>query len=207
VLRRDKSLVTQALRNFNACLARDKLHVKARRATESIREDQRGAKSRLESYAGPAIIVMALVVFVLAQFGLLVGRPIHAQDIMLTPASLARVKAAGFSDDLLGKLRQIESIAFETSDKLGAKAKELMGGENFSKLGTSVIENAERKKGELRFETIDLGSYALLTFGSLLLMMAGAFLPQLTSLKLAGLQLEKASAERIETKTALAIER
>ena len=206
-LRRDKQLVTDALQNFHDCLARDNIHVKAKRAIDGIKEDRRAARTQLERYAGPAIIVMALIVFVLAQFGLLVGRPVHTQDIVLTPASLARAKAAGLSDDLLGKLKQVENIAFETGEKLAAKAKELMGSENFSKLGTSVIEHAERRRGEWRFETIDVGSYALLTFGSLLLMMAGAFLPQLTSLKLAGLQLEKASAERIETKTTLAIEK
>ena len=83
----------------------------------------------------------------------------------------------------------------------------MIGSKNFSKFGTSLIEPAERKKGEAGFEPIDLGSYAFLTLGSLLVMMAGAFLPQLTSLKVPGLQLEKASAERIETKTTLAIEK
>jgi len=204
ILRRDNNLIAKAAKNFTACLSRDKLHVRARRAIESIKEDRRAAKTQLERHAGPAIMVLASIVFILAQFGVFFGRPVHPQELMLTPASL---KAAGLSDDLLDKLKPVENTKFESSEKLAAKAKEVMGTENFSKLGASVVEHAERGTGALRLETIDLGSYALLALGSLLFIMAGAVLPQLTSLKLAGLQLEKASAERIETKSTLPIEK
>jgi tetratricopeptide (TPR) repeat protein len=206
VLRRDRSLVAKALKNFSACLAQDKFHVRATRAMEGIKEDQRTAKTDMERYAGPAIMVMAFLVFALAQFGLLVGRPVHPQALMLTPTSLEAVKADGLSGDLIEKLGQVANAEFETDEKFAAKAKELIGAENFTKYGASLIEHMDRKVGAMRLQTIDLGSYALLSLGSLLVIMAGAVLPQLTSLKLAGLQLEKASSERIETRSTLAIE-
>jgi hypothetical protein len=126
---------------------------------------------------------------------------------MLTQVSLESAKAAGMNDDQLSKLKPFESFSFETGDKLAAQIKEAIGNDNFAKFSKPLLEHAERKSGELTFEKVELTSYALLTFGSLLLMIAGAFLPQLTSLKLAGLQLEKVSAERIETKTTFAIDR
>ena len=95
VLRRDKGLIARALKNFNACLVRDKFHVKAKRAIESIKEDRRAARTRLERYAGPTIIVMAFIVFVLAQFALLIGRPVHTQDIMLDSGIACRRESSG----------------------------------------------------------------------------------------------------------------
>jgi tetratricopeptide (TPR) repeat protein len=207
VLRRDRQLIFDATKNFRACLTRDKSHVKAKWAIEGIEEGRRAAKNVFERHAGSAVIVMALAVFVLAQLGIFFGRPVQGRSVMLTQVSLESAKAAGMNDDQLSKLKPFESFSFETGDKLAAQIKEAIGNDNFAKFSKPLLEHAERKSGELTFEKVELTSYALLTFGSLLLMIAGAFLPQLTSLKLAGLQLEKVSAERIETKTTFAIDR
>jgi tetratricopeptide (TPR) repeat protein len=207
VLRRDRRLVSDALKNFRACLTRDKAHVKAKWAIESIEEDRRAAKNVFERQAGSVVIVMAMTVFALAQFGIFFGRPVQSQGVMLTRLSLESAKAAGMNDDQLSKLKPFESLSFEAGDKLAAQIKESIGNDNFAKFSKPLLEHAERKSGEWMFEKVDLTSYVLLTFGSLLLIIAGAFLPQLTSLKLAGVQLEKVSAERIETKTTFAIEK
>ena len=206
-LRRDRQLVSDAANNFRTCLTRDKNHVKAKWAIEGIQEDRRAAKNVFERHAGSAVIMMALAVFFLAQLGIFFGRPVQGRSVMLTPVSLESAKAAGMSDDQLSKLKPFESFPFEAGDKLTAQIKESIGNDNFAKFSKPLLEHAERKSGEWMFEKVDLTSYALLTFGSLLLIIAGAFLPQLTSLKLAGLQLEKVSAERIETKTTFAIDR
>lgn len=47
----------------------------------------------------------------------------------------------------------------------------------------------------------NLGYYALLTFGSLIFMVAGLCLPQLTQLKVAGIKLEKSSVDQITSET------
>src|SRR5437016_7687392 len=49
------------------------------------------------------------------------------------------------------------------------------------------------------------GYYAVLTFGALIFMVAGLYLPQILKLKVAGIQLEKSSAEQITTPSALGI--
>jgi hypothetical protein len=45
---------------------------------------------------------------------------------------------------------------------------------------------------------VEVSWYALLTFGALLFLIAGTYLPQLTRFKVAGLELDKAAVERAE---------
>jgi tetratricopeptide (TPR) repeat protein len=49
------------------------------------------------------------------------------------------------------------------------------------------------------------GYYALLTFGALIFMVAGLYLPQTLKLKVAGIQLEKSAVEQISTSSTLGI--
>jgi tetratricopeptide (TPR) repeat protein len=53
----------------------------------------------------------------------------------------------------------------------------------------------------------DVGSYALLSFGSLLFMVAGFYLPQILKLKVGGIELEKKPVEQITTSASLGIKR
>jgi hypothetical protein len=105
------------------------------------------------------------------------------------------------------KLRLIENVPFQNTEQLLARVKQLVGEDTFIKISNSVPRLAARTPGELQFEPFDLGYYALFTFGSLLFIIAGAYLPQLTSLKFAGLQLDKSTAERVEILRTIGIPR
>jgi hypothetical protein len=50
-----------------------------------------------------------------------------------------------------------------------------------------------------------IGYYALFTFGSLIFMVAGLYLPQILKLKVAGIELEKSSVDQITTSGTLGI--
>jgi hypothetical protein len=50
-----------------------------------------------------------------------------------------------------------------------------------------------------------MGTYALLTFGSLIFMVAGLYLPQILKLKVAGIELEKSSVNQITISGTLGI--
>jgi hypothetical protein len=50
-----------------------------------------------------------------------------------------------------------------------------------------------------------VGEFALLVFGGFLFLIAGFYLPQLTRLKLPGLQLDKSASERVEPIRSLGI--
>jgi hypothetical protein len=49
------------------------------------------------------------------------------------------------------------------------------------------------------------GYYALLSFGALIFMVAGLYLPQILKLRVAGIQLEKSAVKQITTSSTLGI--
>lgn len=53
--------------------------------------------------------------------------------------------------------------------------------------------------------SIDVGYYVLLTFGSLIFIIAGLYLPQILKLKVAGLELEISPVDQIRTPETLGI--
>ena len=57
----------------------------------------------------------------------------------------------------------------------------------------------------LKFKPIEIGSYVLLTFGSLIFMIAGLYLPQVLKLKVGSIELEKSPVEQIATISTLGI--
>ena len=54
---------------------------------------------------------------------------------------------------------------------------------------------------------LDAKVYVILTFGALLFMIAGLYLPNVLKLKVPGIELEKASVERVSAPSALGISR
>lgn len=57
----------------------------------------------------------------------------------------------------------------------------------------------------LYLNPIEVGYYALLTFGSIIFMVAGLYLPQILKLKVGGIELEKSAVEQITTSGPLGI--
>ena len=53
--------------------------------------------------------------------------------------------------------------------------------------------------------SLDPGYYAILTFGALIFMVAGIYLPQILKLKIAGIELEKSAVDQIKTQGSLGI--
>jgi hypothetical protein len=107
--------------------------------------------------------------------------------------------------DKLKNIEVIKDLALPRPE-IEARLKALLGDEMYGKNGAQLIRYAQLQR-EKRYELIEVGSYASLSFGALLLLIAAAYLPQLTSLKVPGLQLEKGSAERAESKATLSISR
>lgn len=53
----------------------------------------------------------------------------------------------------------------------------------------------------IELPTVDTATYSLLTFGSLILLIAGIYLPQIIKLKIAGIELEKSNLENVPIDT------
>jgi hypothetical protein len=204
-LRRDNRLVRDARKDFQKCLEADSNHTKAARAAERIQEEVSRQRSILDRLVSPGVVVLAVVLFLLAQFGLVVGFPTESHRLALTEQSLAALRAAGVKEETLAALKPLEEVPFRGEETLLARVKAVLDDKKFEPLKGALVLHAAQTDPVREWVRIDLGTYALLTFGSLVFMIAGAYLPELTSLKLAAVQLEKSTADRVETVRSLGI--
>ena len=72
----------------------------------------------------------------------------------------------------------------------------MLGKDTPRDLDQILEQTLARFPSALDWESLGVGWFATLVFGALLIFVASAFLPQLTLLKLGGLQLEKSAVER-----------
>ena len=213
LLPRDNKLLSAAVGNFRASddahfKACGERHIKAQRGIDTLVSERRGQiQSWVERYGGSVVVCAAIALLLLAQAGVIWGRPVHRELMTLSPRTFTTAAGMGVPEEVIKKARLLESVPFRNGEVVAARLKDLAGADAFGKHGGQIMAAAERSEAEVAWESVDLASYLTLTFGSLLLLIAGAYLPQLTSLKLAGVQLEKASAERVETRTSITISR
>ncbi len=152
-------------------------------------------------------MVLSFLIFAATQFGVIVGRPVLNEHVAMKEQSFAALKSLDMSQDVLMKVGNIRDIPFRNVESLLSHVEETVGRKDFPSVKDLIERHVARLDTVMNFEKIDLGSYAALTFGSLLFMIAGAYLPQLTSFKVAGLQLDKSSSQLIETVRSLGISR
>lgn len=69
----------------------------------------------------------------------------------------------------------------------------------------TLVEGKTDKEDLVGAGAVGVGSYALLSFGSLMFMVAGLYLPQILKLKVAGIELEKSTIDQIATTGSLGI--
>jgi hypothetical protein len=125
----------------------------------------------------------------------------------LTEKSISTLTASGAEAAKVETLKAMENLPFRNREEMLAQAKTLLGETDFAKMKDDLVRNAAHIDGGSQLERIEMGYYALLTFGALIFIIASAFLPQLTRLKLAGLELEKSTTERVETVRSIGIDK
>lgn len=214
LIARDRTLINSAIRNFRACSeshvkAIGEGHLKAQRALDSILEDRPSfLRSWAERSGGTLVMALAGLLFVVAQVGLFEGRPMRHELLIFNPlSSETQLVLKDMPGEVATKIRSIETRTFRSSEDANQWLKGFVGNEPYTKFGSQIVATAKPGPLTVEWQNLDLAYYLALTFGSVLLMIAGAYLPQLTSLKLGGVQLEKASAERVETRKTIAISR
>jgi tetratricopeptide (TPR) repeat protein len=191
-IRRDTKLLTEAQKDFDQCIALNPAHPKGRRAKEKI--DKRLAfflRDRFTETIGPrAIYRMSLAVFAAVQIAFFVApllnqpsfrvsyRSVRAIEKDLTAEQLETVKA--LIDQNFSNRETLTQIIQALPDK----AKE------------TVLQNVDTIKPVENAPDLPVGYYSLLTFGSLMFMVIGLYLPQILKLKVAGIELEKSSIDQ-----------
>ena len=195
-LRKDTKLLEQARRDFERCTERNPSHQKARRAKEKI--DKRleyFSRDWLSQTAGPiGILVMSVVVFVFVQAAFFFLPLFNQPSVIVSDRTMQAVKKQ-VQDAPVDSLNQIKNQPFENHKALSNSLQSLLPADG-GKLAEAVMQHAEQVKRFENVPDVPAGYYALLTFGSLLFMVVGLYLPQILKLRVAGIELEKSSIDQ-----------
>ena len=195
----DQRLLSEAREDFRACVKADGEHHNARRALEKMQK-RRGPFSRqvLTELVGPWMTAgLSLCIFVIAQLAffstyLKPGQePSPATGSVVSAVNKEAVTATARVAGLEALSIAPAEAAPDTRSREASKDK--------GQAGASTEAKAPRKG------MIGEGMYALLSFGSLLFLIAGFYLPQILKLKVAGIELEKSVVDQIAAPTALGI--
>lgn len=211
--RRDEKQLREAERDFRECVQNDPEHHKAKRALEKIQKrlERFSAQSLTERIAPLVVAFLSLYIFVATQIGFFYGhtrsaKPPSINEVVPRAASVevAPVKA----DVAKGKeaTRAPGPDAVHSAAKKGAsKSAEVPVKTEGGDASKDKAVKSTFKPEAAPPEAMGAGYYALLSFGSLIFMVAGFYLPQILKLKVAGIELEKSSVDQITTTGSLGI--
>jgi len=195
-VRRDTKLLGMAQDDFKRCIRFNPLHQKAKRAKEKI--DKRleyFSRDRLTETIGPRTIYgMAITVFVVVQFAFFLAPFLNHPSLIMTDRSLHAV-ASHVSPEVLKALEPLKNQKFDNPEAL-SNAVEPLVKTDVPLVTEAVLKSVEVVKPVEGFPELAGGYYALLTFGSLLFMVVGLYLPQILKLRVAGIELEKSSIDQ-----------
>jgi|GEM_PF-6522546 len=204
-IRRDTKLLEQAQKDFNTCVDLNPSHQKAKRAKEKI--DKRlgyFSRDRLTETTGPrAIFWMSITIFAFVQLAFYVAPVFNRPKLVVSDKSLQAV-AKQVSPETLASLEALKNQKFDSQEALSNALNQLVK-TDVETVTTAVLQNASMVKPVEDFPEMPAGYYALLTFGSLLFMVVGLYLPQILKLRVAGIELEKSSVDQAATGGTLGI--
>jgi tetratricopeptide (TPR) repeat protein len=198
--RRDTKLLQNALKDFGKCLEHNPSHQKAIRAAEKI-EKRLGifSRDRLTETDGPrAIFAMSIIIFAAVQAAFYIVPFLNRPSLKVTDKSLQAV-AKQVPAEVLPGLETLKNKKFDSQESLSNAIQPLVKSDQVEAVKAAVLQNADTVKPIEDFPEMAAGYYALLTFGSLLFMVVGLYLPQILKLKVAGIELEKSSVDQAAT--------
>jgi len=187
----------------------DKNYQKARRSASKIHEKLRPfSQNNLEQRAGALVVAFAIFVFLVGQFMFLVGQPTRIPAAYtFGNGGIEALKGAGVPEDLLVNLGLLLPQRFASQQELMEAVHNIAGDAMTLDIQRSIVANIETVPASIGFQPVEVGYYALFTFGPLIFVVAGAYLQQISRLKFAGIEIEKSSVDQISTSTSLGIRR
>ena len=182
-LTKDTGLLHLALKNFRECRKHDPENYKAQKAIETIEKKiNRFAPQLWIEQTGPLILfVLSAIVFGISQYGFWNERLRPSADI------------------------NQDSVAVDQSSTAASDANLAEPSQNEAQGPVEQIREVVLEATEKATVTIDSAQYTVLTFGSMTFMVISLYLPQLLTLKIAGIELEKSTVDQIKTTGPLGI--
>lgn len=191
-IRRDTAALKQAEKDFDQCIALNPSHHKAKRAKEKI--EKRWAhfkRDRLTETVGPrSIYRMSIAVFVAVQIAFFLAPFLNQPSFRVSDRSVKAVEK-DLTTEQLESLKGLLNKSFSNRELLSKTLQPFP-----EKVADTVLQNVDTIKPIENAPELPVGYYALLTFGSLLFMVVGLYLPQILKLKVAGIELEKSSLDQ-----------
>jgi len=205
----EEKILREAQRDFELVPVSDKNYQKARRSASKIHEKLRPfSQNNLEQRAGALVVSFAIFVFLVGQFMFLVGQPTRIPvAYTFGNGGIEALKGAGVPEDLLVNLGLLLPQRFASQQELMEAVHNIAGDAMTLDIQRLIVANIETVPASIGFQPVDVGYYALFTFGPLIFVVAGAYLQQISRLKFAGIEIEKSSVDQISTSTSLGIRR
>jgi tetratricopeptide (TPR) repeat protein len=206
--RRDNKLLTDALRNFKRVKQGTLNYYKAGRAIKKINERFIDFKEAGSRRGALLVVIVASILFISSQLAFYIGRPVlvntnYSIDAGKLNSILTNEKLSLAAEDklLLTSFKSFtpDKIIELLNDKLKIDAEDKI---NFDNL---IQTNNELDLKE--FSPIDATLYGILTFGSLIFIIAGLYLKELSKLRLGAIELEKTTGQQVTLPSSLGISR
>ncbi|OOP56639.1 MAG: hypothetical protein AYP45_08000 [Candidatus Brocadia carolinensis] len=208
---RDENLLKEALHDFKACQKNDPFHQKAKRAIEKIEKkyDVFSSRGIVERISPCVVIVISFMIFVMSQVSFYFGKPTLSRNCVVVTEepvvqSQPRIK---FSKDVQRVLNAMVGQVFTAPDEFFNTLKPMIGEQKLNKLKPLLIRYVQLSRKLRWVQFIDVGYYVLLTFGALIFMIAGFYLPNLSKMKFGTIELEKGPSSQITPSGGIELEK
>jgi tetratricopeptide (TPR) repeat protein len=205
LVKKDESLLQEGRRTFDRIPVGDVNYHKARRAIGKIDERLTPPGLLAEQWGARMVLAAAVVMFLIGLGALVIGRPVWAGGFLITEPALAELKRRGASDDLVKKLRPLEGRYLSDQGHLTEELRKAGGEEAAAKFGVQLATASAVGTAIQGWRPVETGYAVLLMFGSIIFMVAGLYLQQISKLKFGGLELEKSSGDQTRVATSLGI--
>jgi superkiller protein 3 len=199
-----RSHLRSALRNFKEINEGQPDYYKAQTAIKKI-DKQFSLDAQAGRKSAPLLIfIISLFICLTMQFFFWWGRPTRKDVFVVNKSSLQNFVSA-VKTSPQANLVQLVTGEFTSAGEAEVKLKEAFPSQDslLAKVGNSLID----KKSVIDFEPVDSAPYALITFGSLIFMVVGLFLRDISKLKVGSIELEKTTSDTISTSPNLGIGR
>ncbi len=208
--RKSDLLLLQAQNDFRKVIKyeADKNFHKAKRALSKVLERLNPVSTRnIEQRTGPILIsFLAFVLFVVSLFAFFKGRPEFASPgFALTDQTLQVLETANLPPEAVQGLNALVGREFSTQEGLLAAVKLITGEEVFQEYEQVLLVQPLEAPVELQWKPIEIGYFTLMAFGSLIFMVAGLYLQQISKFKFGSIEIEKSSVSQISSSGALGI--
>ena len=192
-----------ALKSFKQITLDQPEFYKAQTAIKKIKKQFSVTASVRRKIAPSMVFLLSLLICLAAQFFFWLGRPTRKDRFLVNSANLSGFISQNQLDFFTGGLHQVATKKFNSLKDLQDDVKKTISGSD------SVMQKLANlptiQVSEVEFEPIDSTIYISLTFGTLIFMVVGLYLGNISKLKVGAIELEKTTSDTISTSSSLGI--